>query len=146
MEEKGKSAIVFSHPTDPLTHTTLSVGRVSRWASTFRDSAAPVHRGGPVTTAFATDLEYLLKEPIALYGFGHTHWSCDQMIGTTRVVSIQVGYPGEETRYRPEFVVTLSHTRCATSDKLILGKTFSPRVQPSRYVKACREVPERYWH
>ena len=90
IEEKGKLAIVFSHH-----------------APTFRDSAAPMHRGGPVTTAFATDLEYLLKHPIALYGFGHTHWSCDQMIGTTRVVSNQVGYPGEETRYRPDFVVTL---------------------------------------
>lgn len=90
VEEKGKSAIVFSHH-----------------APTFRDSAAPEHRDGPITTAFATDLEYLLKQPIVLYAFGHTHWSCDQMIGTTRVVSNQVGYPGEETGYRPNFVVEL---------------------------------------
>ncbi len=90
VEEKDKLAIVFSHH-----------------APTFRDSAAPEHRDGPITTAFATDLDYLLKYPIALFAFGHTHWSCDQLIGGTRVVSNQVGYPGEKTRFRPDFVVTI---------------------------------------
>ena len=90
VEKACKRAIVFSHH-----------------APTFRDSAAPEHRNGPITTAFATNLDHLLRHPIVLYGFGHTHWSCDWMIGATRIVSNQVGYPGEKTGFRPDFVVTL---------------------------------------
>ena len=40
-----------------------------------------------------TDLEYLMKDNVKLWGFGHTHFNCDQIINhTTRVVSNQLGY------------------------------------------------------
>lgn len=39
-----------------------------------------------------TDMEGLLDEHVKLWGFGHTHYNCDQIINHTRVVSNQLGY------------------------------------------------------
>lgn len=50
----------------------------------------------------ATDLEDLLGPPIALWGYGHTHWSCDQGLAGTRVVSNQHGYCTQILRTRAE--------------------------------------------
>lgn len=53
-------------------------------------------RGDLISAAYATDLEWLIREinPL-LWVHGHTHYCCDYMIGNTRVVSNQRGYPDD---------------------------------------------------
>ncbi|ELR14992.1 Ser/Thr phosphatase family superfamily protein [Acanthamoeba castellanii str. Neff] len=38
------------------------------------------------------DLEWMMEDPVVVWGFGHTHWSSDNIINSTRVVSNQCGY------------------------------------------------------
>jgi predicted phosphodiesterase len=84
----------FAGPTVIVTHHPPSIRSVN-----------PVHRGDPVSAAFASDLEWMLDGRAALWIHGHTHFSCDYTIGGTRVVSNQRGYPGEESGFDPAFVV-----------------------------------------
>lgn len=84
----------FAGPTVIVTHHAPSLRSVK-----------PVHRGDPVSAAFASDLEWMLDGRAALWLHGHTHFSCDYTIGGTRVLSNQRGYPGEESGFDPAFVV-----------------------------------------
>lgn len=63
----------------------------------FRDASAAQYRDDPLAGAFNSDLTALMQPPVALWIFGHTHYCVDQMIGSTRVVSNQRGYPRENT-------------------------------------------------
>lgn len=73
-----------------------------------RGTAAPKHAGSPLSSAYATDLGYLIRDPIALWAYGHTHHSNDQVVNGVRVVSNQVGYPGEGIPpHAPAVVVTV---------------------------------------
>jgi len=49
-------------------------------------------QGPEVQTITYTNLEHLFGPPLAVWCFGHTHWSSDQIIRGTRVISNQVGY------------------------------------------------------
>lgn len=61
-----------------------------------RGSDLPPHRGGSLSPAFCSDLEDLIREhQPALWAHGHTHTNCDYVVGGTRVVSNQRGYPDE---------------------------------------------------
>ena len=53
-------------------------------------------KGGPLTPAFnCLDMvEIIGTHPLALWVYGHTHECDDQMIGRTRIISNQLGYPG----------------------------------------------------
>jgi len=42
--------------------------------------------------AFSTDLERMMKEPVKVWCFGHTHFSSDRIVRGVRVVSNQMGY------------------------------------------------------
>ena len=52
-----------------------------------------------------TNLEDLFDDNVLLWGFGHTHYNCDQIIKNTRVVSNQLGYV---RRTNPTFDGSLS--------------------------------------
>src|SRR3990167_1304702 len=39
-----------------------------------------------------TNLHYLFKENVIMWGFGHTHYNCDIVFNNTRVISNQLGY------------------------------------------------------
>ena len=54
------------------------------------------YKGGPLTPAFnSLDMvEIIETHQPALWVYGHTHECDDQMIGRTRIISNQLGYPG----------------------------------------------------
>ncbi|KAK9814297.1 hypothetical protein WJX72_003578 [[Myrmecia] bisecta] len=47
-------------------------------APTHRKTSAPQFAGSAVRSAFATDLEHMLRLPVTLWAYGHTHYSHDQ--------------------------------------------------------------------
>jgi len=57
---------------------------------------APEFIGSPLNGAFCNEWDDQITEdgPL-LWAFGHTHWDVDFELGHTRVVSRQLGYPGE---------------------------------------------------
>jgi hypothetical protein len=57
---------------------------------------APELRKSNLNRFFVCETEkWILDKKPALWLFGHTHTSCDQMIGATRCVANPLGYPGE---------------------------------------------------
>lgn len=87
----GKQAIVLTHH-----------------APSFHGTFAPEHASSPISSAFSTELEYLLNPPVVLWMFGHTHYTSDQCINGIRLCSNQVGYPHEGVKYDPAFTVQLN--------------------------------------
>jgi len=60
-----------------------------------RKSEAPYHANSPLNPAFTSDLDALIESSgIPLWVHGHTHYNVDYVIGSTRVLSNQRGYPG----------------------------------------------------
>ena len=58
-----------------------------------RQLVSPEFRGSSLESGFTVDLtEYIETSGVDLWVYGHSHRSIDRMIGTTRVVSNQVGY------------------------------------------------------
>jgi len=71
-------------------------------------SVAAVHRDDPLCAAYASDLSSLLDGRAALWVHGHTHFFVDHVVGGTRVVSNQRGYPDEPAEgFREPFFVEL---------------------------------------
>lgn len=91
VEAAGKKAIVLTHHA-PSCHGT----------------SAPEHASSPISSAFGSNLEYLLKPPVVLWMFGHTHYSSDQQINGVRLCSNQVGYPNEHVKFDSGFKVHLT--------------------------------------
>ena len=87
----GRQAVVLTHHA-PSCHGT----------------SAPEHSNSPISSAFSSDLEYLLTPPVVLWMFGHTHYSSDQHINGVRLCSNQVGYPNEGVNFDPGFEVQLA--------------------------------------
>ena len=57
--------------------------------------------------AFFNDREADCVDPLRLWVYGHTHRSADVTINSTRVVSNQVGYLGQDCGFRPNMKITL---------------------------------------
>lgn len=82
---------------------------------TFRNTSNPNYADSPIRVAFASDLEYMLDwrgksdfSAVHTWVSGHTHWSSDQLINGTHVVSNQYGYTGtSECIYKPGFVISV---------------------------------------
>jgi len=89
----GQQIVVFTHHTPSLENT-----------------SAPEHDGSPINCAFSTNLHHLFGPHVQVWAFGHTHFSSDQLIGGTRVVSNQLGYTyqgGPPQDYDPEKVIRI---------------------------------------
>jgi predicted phosphodiesterase len=71
-----------------------------------RASIAPEFAAHPLNPAFVTDLDALMGRA-ALWIHGHTHQAFDYTVRGTRVVCNPRGYPGEQTGFRPDLVVTV---------------------------------------
>ena len=57
-------------------------------------SIQPRHRGSPLSPAFVSDLSWLIEEyQPEFWIHGHDHGSHDYMVGRTRVLANQAGYP-----------------------------------------------------
>jgi hypothetical protein len=86
---------------------------VTHHAPLVREASRPEHSHSPLNCAFATDLRYLLAEPVSVWVHGHTHHSHDTVSGTCRVVANQRGYaddPSEGKGFDPYKVVSVSVT------------------------------------
>jgi len=70
-------------------------------------SEAPYHANSPLKPAFASDLDELVeKSRVPLWIHGHTHYNVDYMIGSTRVLSNQRGYPDQLCKdFAPSMVI-----------------------------------------
>lgn len=63
-------------------------------------------KGSPLNGAFAVDLDNLIAEyEPALWVYGHTHSFKDVNLGKTRCVCNAVGYRGETTHYKQNYIV-----------------------------------------
>jgi Icc-related predicted phosphoesterase len=62
------------------------------------------HRGSPFMPAFnSLDMvEVIERHQPALWVYGHTHECDDQTIGKTRIISNQLGYPGNSNVFECE--------------------------------------------
>jgi Icc-related predicted phosphoesterase len=59
-------------------------------------SEAPYHAGGSLNAAFASDLDSLIEQSgVPLWIHGHTHYNVDYVLGSTRVLTNQRGYPDQ---------------------------------------------------
>jgi Icc-related predicted phosphoesterase len=78
-----------------LSNKTLPTVVVTHHAPSYR-SCSPRFIGDDYNPAFLSNLDALIEEMSPrLWLHGHTHHSCDYVIGATRVVSNQRGYPRE---------------------------------------------------
>ena len=75
---KGKKVVVLTHH-----------------APMFEGTSDPKYNASMTTCAFASNLRRLVKDPVTLWAFGHTHWCSHQKIGNTWVVSNCIGYGDE---------------------------------------------------
>ena len=103
LSEEIKIAKEQNLPTVVLTHH----------APLVTGTSPPEYEGGCTNAAFATDLSSMMGTPKA-WLFGHTHYSSDQMVNGTRVLSNQRGYKSDSgTGFKPDLVVTVSDNELA---------------------------------
>lgn len=53
------------------------------------------NHGSPLSSAFQSDLKYMITNPIKAWCFGHTHYCSHQFINNIQVISNQRGYTDE---------------------------------------------------
>jgi predicted phosphodiesterase len=70
-------------------------------------SIPPRHLGSPLSGAFASNLDELIEGArVPLWIHGHTHHNVDYVVGSTRVLTNQRGYPdGLLPRFNPGLIV-----------------------------------------
>ena len=68
---------------------------------------APYHAQSPLKSAFASDLDSIIEQSgVPLWIYGHTHYNANFVIGSTRVLSNQRGYPEERCKgFDPALIV-----------------------------------------
>jgi len=59
----------------------------------------------PLSKAYATDLEYLMEDPISIWINGHTHLVKEKRINDVRLISNCYGYDSEKNGYNPDFQI-----------------------------------------
>jgi predicted phosphodiesterase len=67
----------------------------------------PQYVNALINTAYATNLEYMIRAPLLLWAHGHSHHFMDTQINGVRVVCNPVGYRGQKTGYDPGFIIDL---------------------------------------
>lgn len=68
----------------------------------------PAYPVGPMSTAFYSDCDELLGDPVALWIYGHTHACLDTNVNGSRLVANQGGYPHEDAPgFDPGFVIAV---------------------------------------
>lgn len=71
-------------------------------------SIHPDYEESHINPAFASNLDELVEQSGAkLWIHGHTHESCDYMIGSTRVICNPRGYPPFNPNFNPNLVVEI---------------------------------------
>jgi hypothetical protein len=72
-------------------------------------SEAPYHANSLLKAAFSSDLDSLVGQSgVPLWIHGHTHYNVDYVMGSTRVLTNQRGYPEELCKgFNPSLVVEI---------------------------------------
>lgn len=65
------------------------------------------YKNSQLCSAFATPLEDLFQPPVIAWASGHVHSNVDTLIDGIRSVSNCKGYPGENTGYKQDVVITV---------------------------------------
>lgn len=91
-KEPGKRIVIFTHH-----------------APTIEDTMDPKYYNGPSLSAFATELTETewWGEPMILWAFGHTHYSCDFHRNSVRVYSNQRGNRHGDEGYAADEIVEI---------------------------------------
>lgn len=66
---------------------------------------SPSYNPTTLDVAYESDLTTLMKTPVVLWAYGHTHVSDDSWIENTRLYSNPKGYPSQKTKYNKAQVV-----------------------------------------
>lgn len=82
-----------------------------------RESTVPITR-----YCYESDLGRILRAPIVLAAYGHTHVHADRTVGGVRIYSNPCGYPREHTKFEPAAIVNLSDSTRITSARLASAK------------------------
>jgi len=84
-------------------------------------SEAPYHANSPLNAAFTSNLDSLVEQSrVPLWVHGHTHYNVDYMIGSTRVLTNQRGYPDQPCKgFDPGLVIEVQ--AFSNSDRLGLS-------------------------
>jgi len=88
-ENKGKDIIV-------LTHHLPSFKLIT-----------PKYKNSNFNSAFATDLEYLMKDNVKYWICGHTHSNIECIVGKTHCIASPYGYINENMERRVDYVIDL---------------------------------------
>ena len=59
----------------------------------------PIYKGGEINSYFASNCDDLIKYPILLWVYGHTHIKADHNINGVELICNPKGYPSEYSRY-----------------------------------------------
>ena len=72
-------------------------------------SEAPYHANSSLNPAFASNLDSLIEQSgVPLWIHGHTHYNVDYVIGLTRVLTNQRGYPDQLCKgFDPAMIVEI---------------------------------------
>jgi hypothetical protein len=79
---------------------------LSHHAPTFQN-IDPRYEGDPSRFAYASDLEYLIRDPILAWCHGHSHYRSTTLVNGVGVHCNPFGYRGEDTGYDENFYVKL---------------------------------------
>jgi Icc-related predicted phosphoesterase len=72
-------------------------------------SEPPSQADSPLKSAFASNLDSLVESSgVPLWIHGHTHYNADYVLGSTRVLTNQRGYPEEISKgFNPALIVEI---------------------------------------
>ena len=59
----------------------------------------PIYKGNPINSYFASDCDYLIKPPVQLWAYGHTHHRANHNINGVELICNPKGYPSEYSGY-----------------------------------------------
>jgi predicted phosphodiesterase len=98
-EEHAADVAFLRAQVDRASRVGASLVVVTHHAPLLEGTHHPKHDGSPVSSAFASDLSELVKPPVALWVYGHTHHNARQTLqGNTRLACNQLGYNDKDER------------------------------------------------
>lgn len=81
---------------------------VTHHCPSYNGTVAPKHVGDCISSGFCSDLDDMLRLPVACWCSGHSHWSFDRLVNSEcRLVSNQLGNIQEQTGFDAKHYVDI---------------------------------------